>query len=117
VATPTGPMWRLRSGRLGTAPAGTVALLPSFDEYLLGWKDRSFIAEPGDWAKVYPGGGWYHPALVVDGRAAGTWSMERGRGARVEVRPFARLAPAVRNELGPAVDDLGAFLGVPATLV
>jgi hypothetical protein len=59
-------MWRLK-GKLEVAPKGVKRELPSFDEYLLGWKDRSFIADKATWRKINPGAGWYHPAVVVDG--------------------------------------------------
>lgn len=43
------------------------AALPAFDEYLLGWKDRSF-AVPADLAReVHPGGGMVRAVLTEDG--------------------------------------------------
>jgi hypothetical protein len=51
------------------------AHLPQFDEYLLGWKDRSF-AVPADLAKtVHPGGGILRAVTTADGRVTGTWSL------------------------------------------
>jgi Winged helix DNA-binding domain len=61
-------MWTLK-GKLEEAPKGLKGELPSFDEYLLGWKDRSFIADKATWRKINPGAGWYNPAQVVDGVA------------------------------------------------
>jgi hypothetical protein len=61
-------MWALK-GKLEEAPKGVKRELPSFDEYLLGWKDRSFIADKATWRKINPGAGWYHPAMTTDGRA------------------------------------------------
>jgi Winged helix DNA-binding domain len=59
-------MWALK-GKLEEAPKGVKRQLPSFDEYLLGWKDRSFIADKATWRKINPGAGWYHPAFSKDG--------------------------------------------------
>jgi hypothetical protein len=54
-------------------------LLPPFDPYIMGWKDRSF-AVPEDMTKrVMPGGGMFRAVVVVDGRVAGTWSRAGGR--------------------------------------
>jgi hypothetical protein len=54
-------------------------LLPPFDPYIMGWKDRSF-AIPEDMTKrVMPGGGMFRAVVVVDGRVAGTWSRAGGR--------------------------------------
>jgi hypothetical protein len=49
-------------------------LLPAFDPYLLGWKDRTF-AVPAEYAKrVHPGGGMIRATATVDGRVVGTWN-------------------------------------------
>jgi len=59
-----------------------VRLLPVFDEYLLGWKDRQLIASASRWKTIQRGGGWLHPVVLVDGRARGTWSSERTTARR-----------------------------------
>ncbi|MEO3938650.1 winged helix DNA-binding domain-containing protein [Dermatophilaceae bacterium Soc4.6] len=54
--------------------AGEVHLLPGFDEYLLGYQDRSAMLTPVQEALVVPGGnGIFLPTLVVGGVVAGTW--------------------------------------------
>jgi hypothetical protein len=112
-----GTTWTLRSRRRDEAPAGLARLLPSFDEYLLGWKDRRFIAEPTRWRTINPGGGWYHPAVVADGRAVGTWATERTpKGVRLEVRPLSRLDPGIRRGIRGEADDLAAYLKAPVDL-
>src|SRR3954454_17130086 len=55
------------------APAGVVRLLPSWDEWLLGWRSREWTLAAEHTARVFPGGGWLHPVVVVDGRVAGVW--------------------------------------------
>jgi hypothetical protein len=94
VATARGPRWSLRNQR-ESARAGLVRLLPAFDEYLLGWKDRALVAPAAAWKAINRGGGWLHPVVLTDGRAVGTWTRADGRD--VELRPFGRLAPAVRR--------------------
>ncbi len=65
------PLWKLkRSGRPVTMP---LALLPAFDEYLLGWKDRSLIVDPRHARSVVPGGGIIRAAVVDNGLVVGTW--------------------------------------------
>jgi hypothetical protein len=62
-------------------PGDSLRLLPPFDPYILGWKDRSF-AIPGALAKrVMPGGGMFRAVVLVDGRVTGTWSRAGGRVA------------------------------------
>jgi len=68
----------------------TVAVLPSFDELLLGYADRSAALPRGRQDLVAPGAnGLFHPVLSVGGRVVGTWRAKRGRsGTTVLPEPF-----------------------------
>jgi hypothetical protein len=61
-------------------------LLPSFDPYFLGWKDRSFAVPPEHARRIHPGGGVLRATATVGGLAVGTWSLRAGR---VELDLFA----------------------------
>ena len=106
----------------GTAAAAdgdvrSVRLLPSFDTYLLGYATRDDVVDPEHARRVWPGGGWLHPVVLVDGRAAGTWRAERaGDGVTVAVEPFGRLPGDVPPALEAEAQDVGRFLGRPAQL-
>ena len=54
-------------------------LLPPFDPYILGWKDRSFAIDDPMRKRVTPGGGMFRAVVLVDGRVTGTWSRAGGR--------------------------------------
>jgi hypothetical protein len=56
-----------------------VRLLPRFDGWLLGHRDRSLIVREEHDAAVRPGGGILAATLVVDGRVEGTWKLDRGQ--------------------------------------
>ena len=62
-------------------------LLPAFDPYLVGWRDRGFAVAPEHARTVHPGGGIIRATIVADGRVTGTWRRDRGRVVR---EPFAR---------------------------
>jgi hypothetical protein len=72
-------------GRRAWMPAGLepapphVRLLPRFDGWLLGHRDRSLIVRDEHDKAVRPGGGIIAATLVADGRVEGTWKLERGR--------------------------------------
>jgi Winged helix DNA-binding domain len=85
-------------------------LLPAFDPYLLGWKDRAF-AVPARYARrVHPGGGILRAVATVDGVAVGTWSARRrGERLHVEIEPFAALAPAAARALRAEAADVERF--------
>jgi hypothetical protein len=68
------------AGREPAAPAPP-RLLPMFDPYLLGWKDRSFAVPDGLARRVRPGGGMIRATAVDGGAVVGTWTMPGGRVA------------------------------------
>ena len=87
---------------LGASPPPR--LLPAFDPYLLGWKDRSFAVSPEHARRVHPGGGVLRAVATVGGKAVGTWtpakavsrsSPSRRSGRRAEEAP--RLRPPGRR--------------------
>jgi hypothetical protein len=82
-------------------------LLPAFDPYLLGWKDRGFAVPARHAKRVHPGGGMLRATATVDGRAVGTWSAARGE---VELELFARVDAAAKQALGEDGQDVARFL-------
>ncbi len=64
----------------GTVPgARSVLLLPGFDEYLLGYTDRTAALAPHHAALTVPGNnGMFRATVVAGGRVAGTWRKARG---------------------------------------
>jgi hypothetical protein len=97
----------------------SVHLLPGFDEYLLGYRDRSAVLDPAYAHRICPGGnGMFSPTLVIDGVVAGTWKrIFKGGAVVIETTPFRPLTPAEHNALGAAADRYGEFLGLPVVLL
>ena len=90
-----------------------VRLLPAFDTYLLGYRRRDLAVSPPLQHRLQRGGGWLHPAVVVDGRAVAAWSLRRsGLRGRLAVEPFEALTKAVRAGVDNEVADVGRFLGI-----
>jgi len=96
-----------------------VHLLPGFDEYLLGYRDRRAVLDPIHAQRICPGNnGMFSPTLVVDGKVAGVWKRTLKRDKVViEVAPFRPLTPPEERGLGAAAERYGAFLGLPAALL
>jgi hypothetical protein len=63
----------------GQTPSSGSTLLPPFDPYIMGWKDRSFAIPPAMSKRVMPGGGMFRAVVLVEGRVAGTWSRAGGK--------------------------------------
>jgi hypothetical protein len=91
------------------APAGRVPprLLPAFDPYLLGWRDRSFAVDPAHARRVHPGGGIVRATAIADGQAVATWTAARGS---VALDPFAPLPRTLTAALHREAEDVARFL-------
>jgi Winged helix DNA-binding domain len=100
--------------RLGTIePERGVRLLPAFDNYLLGYRDRSLIIDQAHVRDVYVGG-IIKPTVVVDGRVAGIWRLERKRAsATVATSMFEPPTTKVKRAIDAEIAAIGAFLESP----
>lgn len=102
--------------------AGRVPMvLPGFDEYLLGFKDRRLMASPEVMAAVIPGGnGIFRSTVVLNGQVKATWkrAVKKTR-VDVQVLPLGGWRPtaAVQARLESEFDAFARFLGVPAAVV
>jgi hypothetical protein len=66
--------WRPIADPVTPQASPTAYLLPGFDEYLLGYKDRDAVLPRHHAPKVCPGGnGIFYPTLVLDGQMVGLW--------------------------------------------
>ena len=72
------------------AAPGTELLLPGFDEFVLGYADRSQVLDPEHADRICPGNnGIFRPTIVRDGQVVGTWAWKgSGKNRRVEREPF-----------------------------
>ncbi|WP_167285344.1 winged helix DNA-binding domain-containing protein [Marilutibacter alkalisoli] len=64
--------WQSHNAAAASSTRG-VLLLPAFDEYLLGYKDRTPVLDPDHHRKVFTINGLIHPTVVAGGRVAGIW--------------------------------------------
>jgi hypothetical protein len=108
---------RLAWPRRGAARAH---LLPNFDEYTVGYTDRSAILHPDRpfRPELFAFSSLLANAVVIGGQVHGAWRRLTGpRGITVEVRPLARLSAAERELVEVAGSRYGRFLGRPVSLV
>jgi hypothetical protein len=93
-------------------PAPMVQVLPGFDEYLLGYRDRSASLDPAYAEKVQAGAnGIFLGTIVVNGRVVGTWKRElKKNAARVTTTLFRSLTSAEASALEKAISRYGKFL-------
>jgi hypothetical protein len=93
-------------------------LLPGFDEYLLGYADRSAVLDALDAAKVHPSAnGVFQPTIAIDGRIAGTWKRSLKKSTvTIEVAPFRPLTDAEYASYSIAARRYGEFLELQVAL-
>ncbi|HYM87244.1 MAG TPA: winged helix DNA-binding domain-containing protein [Pseudoxanthomonas sp.] len=92
-------------------------LLPSFDEYLVAYRDRSDAVEARFSPQVIGINGLFNASIVIDGRVAGTWKRNFDRaGIVVELNPFRALLKKELKALGNIARRYGEFMGLPVQL-
>ena len=92
-----------------------VLVLPGFDEYLLGFKDRSLMLAPEHKQAIIPGGnGVFQATIVRAGRVVGTWKRSASRRRTVvSVLPLATLRAGDRRRVERALEPYAHFTGRP----
>lgn len=102
-----------------TKPEPGVFALPGFDEYLLGYKDRSAVLDAAHAEKVCPGGnGMFASTIVIDGRVAGTWKrLIKKTGIEITATAFASLNAADKKRFSGAAKRYGEFLAMPVSIL
>jgi hypothetical protein len=93
-------------------------LLPNYDEYFIGFKDRSAIGHRiGGTASVTGGNVLIPNVVVVDGQLVGAWkrSFEK-TGAVVELDVVSKLTKREEARVATAARAFGMFLELPVTI-
>lgn len=97
----------------------TALLLPGFDEYFLGYTDRSAVLEAKYFERIVPGGnGVFQPMIVVDGHIVGTWRRKISeKKVALTLLPFTKkFSAAQRTAIDSAAEAFGAYLQRPVAV-
>ncbi len=95
-------------------PSQAAYLLPNYDEYTVGYTDRSAIFDALHTHKLDPRSGLLGNAMVLDGQVVGTWKRAFKKNAVViEANPFTPLSTAETQAFAASARQLGAFLCMP----
>jgi hypothetical protein len=99
------------------SPPRPAYLLAAFDEYLLGYKDRSLSLARPYMARVVTSNGIFRPSIVVDGHIVGTWQRSIRRGT-VEIEPlfFEPEAAPTAEVLAAATAPYAEFMCQPVVV-
>lgn len=93
-------------------PKGVI-LLPSFDGYAMFYHPRDVFVPREHRSKIFrQTAGWNFPAVVVNGEAAGIWSMKKGSSKiAIDLEPFGTFNRNVMSGVREEAADIGEFLG------
>jgi hypothetical protein len=93
-------------------------LLPNYDEYFIGHRDRSAIGQRLRSVKAVTGGNaLIAHVIVVDGQLVGGWRLLReGPSAVVKLHVLDRLSTSERKRILAEVTRLATFLAAPVDL-
>lgn len=107
--------WLLRDRPALPRTKRTVHLLPNYDEYFIGYRDRSAIGQRiGNTKAVTGGNALIAHVIAVDGQLVGGWrrTMDK-RGVLLEADLVVPLKREERTALVAEARRFGDFLGVP----
>lgn len=114
-------VWRLRGDDAQTAGRASVRLLPEYDCYVMGFREREHLVPAVARARLASHGrGRYEgpaavPWLLVDGAVAGMWQRRRrGKWIELRVEAFTRVP---RAALEAEADRIATFLAAETELV
>ena len=91
------------------APCDTTHLLPAYDQYLIGYKDRSDVLAKEHTSKAFNSHGIFQPVILCDGQIVGNWKRTAGRGnVTIQTTLWVNAVP---KALDAAVARYRSFIG------
>jgi|SRR5687767_3023596 len=92
-------------------------LLPIYDEYFIGLKDRSAMGQRMRKAKAEPGEVLFANIACVDGQVVGGWKRSIDKNSvAVTLTALVRLTAAEKSRIAEQAERFGTFLGLPVSL-
>ncbi len=102
--------WLSNQGTSVPASQQTAYLLPSFDEYLLSYKDRSASANE-DYAELWAKGNTFVSPIILNGRTVGCWRRDLKKDSvTLTLHFFRAINQAERSLIAEAAERYGTFL-------
>ena len=93
-------------------------LLSNYDEYIVGYTDRSAIFDSSHVDKLDARSNpLFQHTMVINGQVAGTWKRTLKKDAVIiELNPFAPLTKSEKQTVSAAAEKYGKFLELPVAL-
>lgn len=95
-----------------------VFLLPGFDEYFIGYGDRTLIVDEDRLKKLLPSNGIFSPTIILNGRIEGTWKRTVKKNVlQMESAPFLPFSDARQQAMVKASKPFSKFMELPVEWV
>ncbi|MFN8595917.1 MAG: winged helix DNA-binding domain-containing protein [Anaerolineae bacterium] len=107
--------WQAASIAPARASTLTATLLPSFDEYTVGYADRSALFDAAHFERLNAAnsGVALSNTLLIRGQIVGNWKRTLHKDAAlIELMPFRPLTQIEQRAIAKEADRFGAFLGL-----
>lgn len=90
----------------------TALLLPAFDEFLIGYSDRSAVMTKVHHKKAISNNGVFRPVVVINGQVNGLWKpVLKKETVTIEASLFGSAAGNIRSAIEDAAEEYGNFTG------
>jgi hypothetical protein len=100
----------LQNAKIADTHEDTVRLLPSFDCYMLGHKDKNHIVDKSHYKRIYRKAGWLSPTLLINGTAQGTWNhKKKGKTMHITIEPFNTISKNIKKQVEEETKRLAHF--------
>jgi len=110
--------WFVESALPAKASSMRAHLLPIYDEYVMGYKDRSAMLGALDREQFNAGSVTFDNLIVIDGILVGSWKRTlTKREVSIETNFNARLTKAEQKAVAVAAAQFGKFLGLSPILI
>jgi hypothetical protein len=109
--------WFVESVLPAKAASTRAHLLPIYDEYVMGYRDRSAMLGALDSENFNAGSIAFDNLIVINGMLVGSWKRTLSkREASIETNVNARLTKAEQKAIAEAATQFGKFLGLSPIL-
>ncbi len=93
--------------------AAGVHLLPSYDEYLISYQNRTHVLELAHHRHAFTNNGIFYPVLVYQGKVIGNWKIKKAKGKLETDTSFFSKSPKLpKRQLAEACRKYRQFCGV-----
>ena len=109
--------WRTNEVKDTRIDNQTVYLLPAFDEYLIGYKDRNAVLDPKYSRSLNDGGGIIKPTILINGFVKGTWKrIVKKKPVIITPEWFEEPDQEKIRSLESVASSYGAFIDMPVII-